>query len=83
MTHYDALQKNYKIFKKDLNDLREQVFTIFEDKNVIISLQKQLRLNQEINIKQIEIIKRHRQKHLIIENHQREIIEKLIKHLNS
>ena len=45
MTHYDALRKNYKTFKKDSNDLREQVFTIFEDKNVIINLQEQLRLN--------------------------------------
>ena len=45
MTHYNALRKNYKTFKKDSNDLREQVFTIFEDKNVIISLQKQLKLN--------------------------------------
>ena len=79
MTHYDALRKNYKTFKKDLNDLREQVFTIFEDKNIIISLQKQLKLNQEISIKQIEIIKRHRQKRLIAENHQRKMIEKLSK----
>ena len=45
MTHYDALQKNYKTFKKNSNDLREQIFTIFEDKNIIISLQKQLKLN--------------------------------------
>ena len=45
MTHYNALRKNYKTFKKDSNDLREQVFTIFEDKNVIINLQEQLRLN--------------------------------------
>ena len=38
-----------------------------------------MRLNQKINIKQIEIIKRHRQKRLITENRQREIIEKLSK----
>ena len=68
MTHYDALRKNYKTFKKNLNDLREQIFTILEDKNVIISLQEQLKLNQKISIKQIEIIKRHRQKRLITEN---------------
>ena len=79
MTHYDALRKNYKTFKKNLNDLREQVFTIFEDKNVIISLQEQLKLNQEISIKQIKIIKRHRQKRLITENRQRKMIEKLLK----
>ena len=51
MTHYNALRKNYKTLKKDLNNLREQVFTIFEDKNVIINLQEQLRFNQEISIK--------------------------------
>ena len=45
MTHYNALRKNYKTFKKDSNDLREQVFMIFENKNVIISLQEQLKLN--------------------------------------
>ena len=45
MTHYDALRKNYNIFKKDLNNLSKQVFTIFEDKNVIINLQEQLKLN--------------------------------------
>ena len=52
---------------------------ILEDKNVIISLQEQLRLNQKISIKQIEIIKRHRQKRLIAENRQRKMIEKLLK----
>ena len=45
MTYYNALRKNYKTFKKDSNDLREQVFTILENKNVIISLQEQLRFN--------------------------------------
>ena len=51
MTYYDALQKNYKTLKKNSNDLREQIFIILENKNVIISLQKQLRFNQEISIK--------------------------------
>ena len=79
MTHYDALRKNYKTFKEISNDLREQIFTIFENKNIIISLQEQLRFNQEINIKQIKIIKRHRQKCLIAKNRQRKMIEKLLK----
>ena len=45
MIHYNALRKNYKTLKKNSNDLREQIFIIFKDKNVIISLQKQLKFN--------------------------------------
>ena len=65
MIHYNVLRKNYKTF--------------IENKNVIINLQKQLKFNQEINIKQIKIIKRQRQKRLMIENRSRKIIKKLLK----